>query len=87
MTVDVADDSPHVVYVLVRVVRLVLVEDLDDPAPRLVSLGLPAPCPTDFDSSVFSHSSSSLRVMLTGSSNSSMTCWSLYLGISLLPGL
>ena len=40
VTVDVADDSPHVVDVLVCVVRAVFSEDLDDLTARLVALGL-----------------------------------------------
>ena len=38
VAVDVADDPPHVVDVVVGVIRLVLPEDLDDLAPRLVAL-------------------------------------------------
>jgi hypothetical protein len=45
LVADVADDAPHVLDVVVGVLGLVLPEDLDDPAPRLVALGLAAALP------------------------------------------
>src|SRR5215210_5579431 len=40
VAVDVADDATHVINVVVSVVRVVLPEDLDELATRLVALGL-----------------------------------------------
>ena len=88
MALVVGVDALHVLPVLFGVVGLILSEDLDYLAPRLVVLGLVASvalCPTDLDSSVFSYSSSSLRVMFTESSNSSITrCISSLVIVSIL---
>src|SRR5918997_902867 len=43
--------------------------------PDLCPSDSPSPWPTDWDSSVCSQSSSSLRVMFTFSPNSSIVCW------------
>jgi hypothetical protein len=78
VALDVAVDALHVLDVVVGVVGLVFAPDLDDPAPRLVALGL-APSslwPTDLDSSVCSHSSSSLGAMLTASYSWMICCLS-----------
>ena len=40
MAVDVAHDAAHVVDIISADVFVVLLKDLDDPAPRLVALGL-----------------------------------------------
>ena len=75
MPTSVTRNLLHAGEVVVCVGGPLLSEDLDDPAARLLALGLAAPVAlADSDSSVCSHSSSSFGVMFTASSNSSITC-------------